>query len=87
MTRMRVILDNLFWGIYWVLPRLSNSWIINRIWLYIALNGTPSIDCYWMGAVPKVSIDGMREPAGPVRNIPSADPPPSNSGIITIRGP
>ena len=28
---------------------LSNSWIINIIWLYIALNRTPNIDCYWGG--------------------------------------
>ena len=41
------------WGLGWVLP-LSNSWIINIIWLYIALNRTPNIDCYWVGAVPKV---------------------------------
>ena len=33
--------------------RLSNSWIISKIWLYIALNRTPNIDCYWVGAVPK----------------------------------
>ena len=32
---------------------LSNSWIILIIWLYIALNRTPNIDCYWAGAVPK----------------------------------
>ena len=32
---------------------LSNSWIINIVRLYIALNGTPNIDCYWVGAVPK----------------------------------
>ena len=32
----------------------SNSWMIDILWLYIALNGTPSIDCYWVGAVPKV---------------------------------
>ena len=37
-----------------VLPRLSNSWIIIIIWLYIALNRTPNIDCYWVGAVPKL---------------------------------
>ena len=35
-------------------PPLSNSWIIIIIWLYIALNRTPNIDCYWVGAVPKV---------------------------------
>ena len=33
---------------------LSNSWIISIIWLYIALNRTPTVDCYWVGAVPKV---------------------------------
>ena len=38
----------------WVLPPLSNSWIVVIIWLYIALNRTPKIDCYWVGAVPKV---------------------------------
>ena len=37
----------------WVLPPLSNSWIIIRVRLYIALNRTPNIDCYWVGAVPK----------------------------------
>ena len=31
-----------------------DSWIITIIWLYIALNRTPIIDCYWVGAVPKV---------------------------------
>ena len=43
-------------GIGWVLPPPppSNSWIV-IIWLYIALNRTPSVDCYWgVGAVPKV---------------------------------
>ena len=43
-----------FWGLGWVLPPLSNSWIILIVWLYIALNRTPSIDCYWGGAVPRV---------------------------------
>ena len=39
----------------WVLPPLSNSWIIFIIWLYIALNNrTPNIDCYWVEAVPKL---------------------------------
>ena len=42
------------WGFGWVLPPLSNSWIITIIWLYIALTRTPNIDCYWVGAVPKV---------------------------------
>ena len=39
----------------WVLPPFSNSWIINIIWVYIALNGTPNIDCYWVGAVPNLN--------------------------------
>ena len=33
---------------------LSNSWIIVIIWLYIALSRTPNIDCYSVGAIPKV---------------------------------
>ena len=33
---------------------LSNSWIIIIVWLYIALNRTPNIDCYWVGAVPNL---------------------------------
>ena len=37
-----------------VLPTLSNSWILNIIWLYIALNRTPNVDCYWVGAVPNL---------------------------------
>ena len=37
----------------WVLPPLSNSWIIFIVWLYIALNKTPNIDCYWGGQYPK----------------------------------
>ena len=40
--------------IFWVLPPLSNSWRIIIIWLYIALNRTPNVDCYWVGAVPKL---------------------------------
>ena len=28
---------------------LSNSWITIIIWLYIALNRTPDIDCFWGG--------------------------------------
>ena len=40
----------------WVLPPLSNSWIINIIWLCIALNRTPNIDCYWVGAVPNIQL-------------------------------
>ena len=33
-------------------PPISNSRIINITWLYLALNRTPNIDCYWVGAVP-----------------------------------
>ena len=33
----------------WVLPPLSNSWIIIIVGLCIALNRTPNIDCYWGG--------------------------------------
>ena len=36
-------------GLGWVLPPLSNSWIIIILWVYIALNRTPNIDCYWGG--------------------------------------
>ena len=39
-----------------VLPPLSNSWIIVIIGLYIALNRTPNIDFYWVGAVPKARV-------------------------------
>ena len=39
-------------GIGWVLPLLSNSWIIMIIiilWLYIYVNRTPNLDCYGGG--------------------------------------
>ena len=36
---------------------LSNSWIISIIQLYIALNRTPNIDCYWGG---QGSTQGLR---------------------------
>ena len=39
--------------IVWILPPLSNSWILFIIWRYKALNNSPIIDCYCMGAVPK----------------------------------
>ena len=42
-------------GITWVLPPLSNSWIIIIVWLYIALNRTLNIDCYWVAAVPNIN--------------------------------
>ena len=35
---------------------LTNSWIIFIIGLYIALNMTPNIDCYWEGAVPNFGV-------------------------------
>ena len=40
--------------IVWVLPPLSNTWIIVIIWLYIALNRTPHIDCPGRGGVPNL---------------------------------
>ena len=43
-------------GFDWILPPLSNSWVIFRIWIYKALNSSPIVDCYCMEAVPKVSI-------------------------------
>ena len=35
-----------------VLPPLCNSWMIMIVKFYIALNITPSVDCYRVGAVP-----------------------------------
>ena len=40
--------------ITWVLPEFSNSWIIFILQIYSDLNSSPSIDCYCMGAVPKL---------------------------------
>ena len=34
-------------------PPLSNSWIMNILWLHIALNRTLNIDGYWVGAILK----------------------------------
>ena len=51
-----------FSTIPWILPPLSNSWIINMIWLYIVLNRTPNVDCYWVGAVPKLYNSYTRNP-------------------------
>ena len=39
----------------WVLP-ISNSWIVNIIWLYTALNRAPNIDYYWVGEVPNLNL-------------------------------
>ena len=49
----------------WVLPPLTNSWILVILWLYIALNRTPNIDCYWVGAVEfaKKCLDLLRTTA------------------------
>ena len=38
----------------WILPPLSNSWVIIKIWIYTALNRTTNIDCYCVGAVPNL---------------------------------
>ena len=46
-------------GRIWVLLPLTNSWIIDIMWLYIALNRIPSIDCYWVGGVPKVECRAL----------------------------
>ena len=42
------------YGYNWVLPPPSNSWITIVIWLYIGLNRTPKIDCYWGGQYPRL---------------------------------
>ena len=48
-----LVLTLLFRDVDWVLPPLSNSWILVIIWLYLALNRTRNIDCYsGGGAVP-----------------------------------
>ena len=39
----------------WVQPPLCDSWIMFKIYLYKAPNKTPSIDCYWVGAVPNLN--------------------------------
>ena len=40
----------------WVLPPLCNSWIVFRIWLYIALKKTPNTDCDSVRAVPNTEV-------------------------------
>ena len=40
-------------SILWVLPPLTNTWIIKILWLYVALYRTPHINCYWVGQYPK----------------------------------
>ena len=51
-------------------PPLSNSWITFRVWLYIALNRTSSVDCYWVGAVPSLNIiPGARGEAQHLRQL------------------
>ena len=49
---LKALIEAFFKLLGWVLPPLSNSWIIFIVYLYIALNMTPSIGCYWVGAVP-----------------------------------
>ena len=61
-----------YWFMFWVLPPLSNSWIRIIIWLYIALNRTPNVDCYCGGQYPiYVALDEGHgqlhlEPCSPV---------------------
>ena len=43
-----------------ILPPPSNSWTINIIWLYVALNRTPNIGSYWVGEVPKIEPRGLK---------------------------
>ena len=59
------ILRLCFWGLGSVLPHLSNSWIIIIIGLYIALNRTPNVDCYWgWGGGGSTQGLGFRESRG-----------------------
>ena len=44
------------WPTVWVVPPVSNSWIITKMWVYVALNRTHNIDCYWGGAVPNLGF-------------------------------
>ena len=39
----------------WVLPPLSNRWIITIIGSYIALNRILNINCYWGGQYPTLN--------------------------------
>ena len=43
------------WKTRWNSP-LTNSWIIIVIWLYLALNRTPNIDCYLAGSTQYVGF-------------------------------
>ena len=52
------------WCMPWVLSPPSNSWIITIKWLYIALNKTPNIACYWVGAVPNACLQCRTLPCG-----------------------
>ena len=47
--------------LYWVLPPLSISWTINIIGVYIALNRTHNIDCYWGGGSTQLIV-GLIKP-------------------------
>ena len=67
----------------WVLPPLSNSWIISIISLYIALNRTPNINCYWVGAVPNLnpSPEVTAMPLGIVDFVDWQPPGPNDGGF------
>ena len=42
------------------------------IWIYIALNSTPNIDCYWVGADPRFRLYGLilsKQSVGPERGL------------------
>ena len=49
--------EALGWG--WILPLLSNSWIINIIWLYIS--------CYWGEQYPRLGQGVWDSNVGTVR--------------------
>ena len=55
------------WLMFSVLPPLSNSWIRIILWLYIALNRTPNIDCYWGGQYPTDIVTPFLESPGAMR--------------------
>ena len=52
-----------------MLPPLGNCWIIIVIWLYIALNRTPNIDCYWGGQYPTSMKLDLPLTAGTARHL------------------
>ena len=56
-----------------VLHPLSSSWIISIIWLYIGLNRTPNIDCYWVYGPTLRSFDHRRDQDCPRPSAPDQD--------------